>query len=58
MVDRREVLNASAPVIVTLVLPAAAVAASGDGGTSTASLDISGTTASDGSVTVVWTDTA
>lgn len=58
MIDRREALALlGSAVLVTMVLPTAAAAASGGGGTATATLDISGTTGSDGAVTVVWTDT-
>lgn len=57
MIDRREALALSgSAVMFTMVLPTAAAAASGDGDTAIASLEIAGTTASDGAVTVVWTD--
>ena len=55
---RREALAVPLVGISTLALPAAAAAASNLDDQGAESLAISGTSASDAAVTVVWTDTA
>lgn len=55
---RREALTVASLGVSSLVLPGASAAASDVVEPDAGTLGVSGTSASDGAVTVVWTDTA